>query len=435
MPDAAIVATIVAGDHAGLAEAYDRYADHLYAYCQFMLDDPADAADAVEDTFLVAGARLGRLRDPERLRPWLYAVARNQSLQLLSSRSGVRARSAAHDKRGEREAVELCYGRGLELAEVALAMGISHRRAQVLLSRARARIGVTSDAELADAMARRTPPAGGLPDWLADHLMQTAASCDDEALSRQADVRSRARAFRRDGFPRSLDRTAWSPEALAIGAGGAAAIAAVAVALALAFDWQPFAMADPHPLSIASPVGPASPQPATGDAAAPMLPASSPKASASPRRSVVRAPATTHSPAAAAQPTSVQRLAAASGTATARTVAPTTPAPSESPTLSATPTANPAPGTLLISASTLSLTSSAPSGTITLTAEQGPVTWSISQTAGGPALLLSQTKGSLAAGQSVLVTVTAPNSSSGFSTQLLVNPGGQAVAVIYHAGG
>ena len=37
--------------------------------------EPADAADAVQDTFVIAAAELGRLRDPDRLRPWLYAVA------------------------------------------------------------------------------------------------------------------------------------------------------------------------------------------------------------------------------------------------------------------------------------------------------------------------------------------------------------------------
>src|SRR5690348_12375981 len=78
MRDSEVVAAIVAGDPHGLAEAYDRYAGSLYAYCRSLLREPADAADAVQDTFVIAASRLAGLRDQSRLRPWLYAVARNE---------------------------------------------------------------------------------------------------------------------------------------------------------------------------------------------------------------------------------------------------------------------------------------------------------------------------------------------------------------------
>ena len=78
MHDREIVAAIVAGNPAGLAAAYDRYAAALHTYCRTLLAEPADAADAVQDTFIVAAAKLDGLRDPDRLRPWLYAVARNE---------------------------------------------------------------------------------------------------------------------------------------------------------------------------------------------------------------------------------------------------------------------------------------------------------------------------------------------------------------------
>src|SRR6266436_1911875 len=87
MRDREVVAAIVAGDPAGLAEAYDRYATPLYSFCRTMLREPADAADAVQDTFVIAASRLSGLRDPERLRSWLYAVARNECHRRLRSRS------------------------------------------------------------------------------------------------------------------------------------------------------------------------------------------------------------------------------------------------------------------------------------------------------------------------------------------------------------
>ena len=89
MQDRELVAAIAAGDADGLAEAYDRYATPLYTYCRFMLPDPdpmGSAAQAVQDTFIIAAAKLAELTDPDRLRPWLHAVARNECLRRLGPR-------------------------------------------------------------------------------------------------------------------------------------------------------------------------------------------------------------------------------------------------------------------------------------------------------------------------------------------------------------
>jgi len=85
MQDREIVAAVVAGDPRGIADAYDTYAMPLYSYCRSLLRQPDDAADAVQDTFLIATAKLGSLRDPGKLRPWLYAVARNECYRRLRS--------------------------------------------------------------------------------------------------------------------------------------------------------------------------------------------------------------------------------------------------------------------------------------------------------------------------------------------------------------
>ena len=81
----------MAGDPAGLAAAYDRYAVPLYAYCGSLLREPADAADAVQDTFLIAAAKVRGLRDPGKLRPWLYAVARNEFRRRLRAGNAISA--------------------------------------------------------------------------------------------------------------------------------------------------------------------------------------------------------------------------------------------------------------------------------------------------------------------------------------------------------
>src|SRR2546429_226151 len=168
MEDPEVVAAIVAGDPAGLAEAYDRYAMPLYSYCRSMLREPADAADAVQDTFLVATAKLRDLRDPARLRSWLYAVARNECLRRLRAGSALSALEEAADiptqsaeigaeaeraevqqlvreaidglNPGERDVIELSLISELDNDELADALGVSRNHAHALLSRARSQL-------------------------------------------------------------------------------------------------------------------------------------------------------------------------------------------------------------------------------------------------------------------------------------------------------
>src|ERR671923_1459942 len=86
-PELALAAA--GGDHAAFAAIYDRYADRLHDFCWSMLRSRDEAADATQDTFVLAAERLGQLRDPERLRPWLYAVARSQALRRVRARQRV----------------------------------------------------------------------------------------------------------------------------------------------------------------------------------------------------------------------------------------------------------------------------------------------------------------------------------------------------------
>ncbi|MGD0561306.1 MAG: sigma-70 family RNA polymerase sigma factor, partial [Streptosporangiaceae bacterium] len=165
MRDSEVVAAIVAGDPAGLAAAYDKYAAPLYSYCRTLLREPADAADAVQDTFVIAASRLSALRDPERLRSWLYAVARNECHRRLRGGSDFAPLEEAPDVTdesvdisadaerrelndlinaalggvgpAEREVLELQLRQGLDGGEVAAVLGVTRNHAHALLSRAR----------------------------------------------------------------------------------------------------------------------------------------------------------------------------------------------------------------------------------------------------------------------------------------------------------
>jgi RNA polymerase sigma factor (sigma-70 family) len=177
MQDREVVAAIVAGDPEGIAAAYDKYAMPLYSYCRSLLREPADAADAVQDTFLIATVKLGALRDPGKFRSWLYAVARNECYRRLRSGETTSALDEAVDmpaaagghagtaesadvsaaveqaelrqlvrdaigglNPGDRDVIELSLVSGLDGDELADALGVSRNHAHALQSRARSQL-------------------------------------------------------------------------------------------------------------------------------------------------------------------------------------------------------------------------------------------------------------------------------------------------------
>ena len=165
MDDQGRVAALRSRDPQGLADTYDAYGDALFAFCQAMLRDRGAAEDAVHDTFLIVVERIGQLRDPSRLRPWLYAIARTQCLRHLRA---VR-RTAPTDEvvdvmdesidlgadlhsaqlrdlvwqaveglnTGERAAIELSLRHGLEGEDLAAALGVNRGTSNKLIQRAR----------------------------------------------------------------------------------------------------------------------------------------------------------------------------------------------------------------------------------------------------------------------------------------------------------
>jgi RNA polymerase sigma factor (sigma-70 family) len=193
--DADLVAGVLAGDQEAFATIYDRYADRLHDFCAAVLRDQHEAADAVQDTFVLAAERLAQLNDPARLRPWLYAVARSVALRRVRARRKVvldiETKDMADPQAGpQREAElaalrELVWGaaaglsgrdralldlhvrQGLEGAELAEAMGVSTNHAYVLLTRLRDQVERSLGALLIARLGRKdcTELDGMLAGW------------------------------------------------------------------------------------------------------------------------------------------------------------------------------------------------------------------------------------------------------------------------------
>lgn len=172
--DARLVTDYLAGDTSALAAIYDRYAAGLYDTAAAMLSDRHDAADMVQDVFCIAAERLSQLRDPDRLKPWLYSVLRHEVYRRTKKRkravpvdfqdertpdvaSGydphaageavahdelaalVRSAASGLDER-DRLVLELSVRQGLSGADLADALGVTPDQSYSLVHRMRERV-------------------------------------------------------------------------------------------------------------------------------------------------------------------------------------------------------------------------------------------------------------------------------------------------------
>jgi len=83
---AAIVESAAGGDAVAFGRIVAAHDDELYRICVAVGRDPVIAADAVQSAWAIAWRKLGTLRQPERLRPWLVSVAVNEVKKLLKQR-------------------------------------------------------------------------------------------------------------------------------------------------------------------------------------------------------------------------------------------------------------------------------------------------------------------------------------------------------------
>lgn len=153
-----------AARHARFTALFDRTYGPLLAYAVRRVTDPADAADVVAETFLVAWRRLVDVPDGDAARPWLFGVARRV---LANHYRGDRRRLALADRLREqlaevapppepvdrtlkramerlphddRELLRLVAWEELARDEIALVLGVPRATVRVRLHRARRRL-------------------------------------------------------------------------------------------------------------------------------------------------------------------------------------------------------------------------------------------------------------------------------------------------------
>jgi DNA-directed RNA polymerase specialized sigma24 family protein len=387
MDDYEVVAAIVAGDPAGLADAFDAYAASLYGCCRAFLSEPAPvstpaprddadaiwrdapdasryhAADAVRDTFIIASARLEELRDPGQLGPWLHAVACNECHRQL------------HDR----------------------------------------------------GVIPRTPWPGHatgpvtLPEELREDVLKACTDNAPVGRATRVSVAHRAGSFGQKGFPKAISRRGQvsNHRRVTVAAAAVLAVAAAATGIVAAL-----AAGGPHHASAAA-AGPSG----AGNAVA------QPGASSPPDQAISDPAGGSAGPSPSAA-SSVRPPVQEAAPAVTMQAASQPPSPSAATTTSTAPVVS--QGTLLVSPAKLVLASTTggpATGTILLTAQGGPVTYSITIPPGKAGeVAVAPSSGSIASGASVTVTVTATGTAA-LNVPVMVNPGGHTVIVMFSASG
>ncbi|GAA3543628.1 hypothetical protein GCM10022419_024760 [Nonomuraea rosea] len=225
MNDRVLVEALRAREQGALAALYDAYAESVYRYCWSLLLSADGAQVALRDTLIAAEAHAGALSDPDRLRTWLYALARVECLRRRAAAPPGAAEALAEapplddpadaDLRtmawnavhglpvAEREILELSYRHELPGPELSQVLGIPARQIEPVQDAARARL---ADAITAEILARKgsydcQPRArilagfsGELTQEMREHLVRHIARCETCAPHRNRQV-SAAKVF------------------------------------------------------------------------------------------------------------------------------------------------------------------------------------------------------------------------------------------------
>jgi RNA polymerase sigma-70 factor (ECF subfamily) len=166
-----LVASAAAGDEVAFRRIIAAYHDDMRRVCVYVTGDLTTADEATQAAWSIAWKKIGTVREPAGLRPWLMAVAVNEARQLLRKRrrrAEVEVRTDGSvdlggmdpsvDVRGldlrralarldpeDRALLAMRYGAGFNSNELAAATGISpsgtRSRIERLLKRLREDLG------------------------------------------------------------------------------------------------------------------------------------------------------------------------------------------------------------------------------------------------------------------------------------------------------
>lgn len=166
-----VVASAAAGDEVAFGQIVAEHHEDMRRVCAFVTGDDGVADDAVQSAWAIAWRKIGSLREPAKLRPWLMRVAVNEAKHLARRsrrRSEIEIRADASAEAGgidpatgidaidlraamdrldpdDRALLALRYGAGFDATELSTALGLSpsgtRTRLERLIKRLRQELG------------------------------------------------------------------------------------------------------------------------------------------------------------------------------------------------------------------------------------------------------------------------------------------------------
>jgi RNA polymerase sigma-70 factor (ECF subfamily) len=159
-----LVRLAVSGDEAAFTRIVERHHEDMVRVCFVVAGDYDIAEEATASAWPIVWRRLGSLREPDRLRPWLCSVAANEARQIVRRRrrrnvreiaideATAKSASSQGDPAGRSEDIDLAnalarldpddrallalrYVAGLSATELARALGISPSGTRAKLAR------------------------------------------------------------------------------------------------------------------------------------------------------------------------------------------------------------------------------------------------------------------------------------------------------------
>ena len=80
------IKALKAGDRAEFAKLVEAYSNHVYRLALKILNDPQDAEDVLQETFIKALRALPEFEERSKLSTWLYRIAVNEALMAVRRR-------------------------------------------------------------------------------------------------------------------------------------------------------------------------------------------------------------------------------------------------------------------------------------------------------------------------------------------------------------
>ena len=78
-----LLARLKAGDRGAFAEMIEQNSPQIYNLALRMMEDPSEAEEILQETFLQAVRHIGNFRGQSKIGTWLYRIATNQALMRL----------------------------------------------------------------------------------------------------------------------------------------------------------------------------------------------------------------------------------------------------------------------------------------------------------------------------------------------------------------